>query len=444
MRRNVIFVGIFAFSQSLYAADLLQTFRDARKHDAAYASARSAYVASKERQPQALALLLPTINANGNTAWNNSPIAFRNSTVPGPFPRQYNTNSWAVTLTQPLIRMQDWAQYKQSEFQVAQAAASFGQATQGLIVRVAQAYFDVLASEDSLAFIQAQKFAISEQLAQAKRNFEVGTANISDTHEAQARYDLAVSQEIAAQNDLEIRQGALQQITGIFPERITPLSPSTQLEAPQPNSMKQWMESSEKNSFPVQIQSAALEIASREVQRARAAHLPTLDLFSSYGEGAAGVIQTSTANVGYDQHVSTVGVQLTVPLYAGGAVNSKVREALANQDKAREDLENARRDSAQAARQAYLGVTNGMAQVRALQQALSSSQNSLDSNVFGYKLGVRINIDVLNAQQQLFSTKRDLSRARYDTLVSGLRLKAAAGTLSEDDLAAVNRLFATD
>ena len=447
MRRHAILLGLLALSQPLVAADLLQTYREARANDPVYASARASLEAGKEKLPQGLALLLPTIDASGNTAWNDSPIAFRHTTAAGPFPpfpRQYNTNSWGVSLNQPLFRMQNWLQYKQAEFQVAQAAASFGQAAQDLIVRVAQAYFDVLVSQDNLAFIQAQKTAISEQLAQAMGNFRLGTATMTDTHEAQARFDLAISQEIAAHSDLKIKQSALQQIIGHFPDGITPLRAATELNPPQPEAMEPWVETSEASNFSVQIQEAALEIANREVQSAWAGHLPTLDLVGSYGESAAGVIQTNSANLGYDIRGGTVGVHLALPLYAGGSIESRVRAAAANREKARQDLESARRSAALSARQAYLIVTNGMAQVRALRQALASSQNSLDSNRFGYKMGVRINIDVLNAQQQLFSTKRDLSRARYDTLLNGFKLKAAAGTLSEDDLVAVNRLLGTD
>ena len=444
MKRHAISLAILAFSQPLLAADLLQTYREARANDAVYASARAAFEAGKEKLPQGLALLLPTINANGNTNWNNNPVIFRGTPLVGPYPRQFNTNAWTVTLSQPLFRAQNWVQYKQAEFQVAQAAASFGQAGQDLIVRVAQAYFDVLASRDSLAFIQAQKTAISEQLAQAKRNFEVGTATITDTHEAQARFDLATSQEIGAENDLEIKQRALQQLLGKFPEALTPLRSSTQLVPPQPNAMEQWVEAANKNNFNVQIQEAALEVASREVQRNRAGHLPTLDLVGSYGETATGIILATTSGLGYDTRGSTIGMQLTVPLFAGGAVDSRTREAASNKEKARQDLESSRRTVALSTRQAFLGVTSGMAQVRALEQALISSQSALDSNKLGYEVGVRINIDVLNAQQQLFSTKRDLSRARYDTLLNGLKLKAAAGSLSEEDLESVNRLLSTE
>jgi len=442
MKRHAIFLALLALSQPLLAADLLQTYREARANDAVYASALAARDAGRENLPQGLALLLPNISGSAVTQKNDIDINFRSSLPPSK--REGNTNSYGVTLTQPLFNWQNLMLYKEAGFKVAQAEAVFGQATQDLIVRVAQAYFDVLASQDSLAFIQAQKTAISEQLAQAKRNFEVGTATITDTHEAQARFDLATSQEIAAQSDLEIKQRVLQQIIGKFPDRITPLRPSTELNPPNPNAMEQWVASAQEQNFGVRTQQATLEIAAREVERNRAGHYPTLNMVGSVAKSGASLSATAVTSVASDSVNRIIGLQLAIPLYAGGSVNSQVRQALANQEKSRQDLENSRRNAALLARQSFLGVTNGMAQVRALQQALVSSQSSLDSNKLGYEVGVRINIDVLNAQQQLFSTKRDLSRARYDTLLNGLKLKAAAGTLSEDDVETVNRLLGTD
>ena len=442
MKRHAIFLAILAFSQPLAAADLLQTYREARANDPAYASARAARDAGRESLPQGLALLLPTISASAYTQMNDIDIDFRDAAPSSK--REGNTNGYSVSLTQPLFNWQSIVLYKEAGFKVAQAEAVFGQAAQDLIVRVAQAYFDVLASQDSLAFIQAQKTAISEQLAQAKRNFEVGTATITDTHEAQARFDLSASQEIAAQSDLEIKKSALQQIIGKFPDRLAPLKPLTELSPPTPNAMEQWVASAEDRSFAVRIQQAALEIASREIERSRAGHYPSLNLVGSYGSNSAGISTAGTVSLGTDSTSRSIGLQLAIPLYAGGGVDSLVRQALANREKARQDLETARRSAAQAARQAYLGVTNGMAQVSALEQALVSSQSALDSNKLGYEVGVRINIDVLNAQQQLFSTKRDLSKARYDTLLNGLKLKSASGTLIEEDLEAVNRLLGSD
>src|SRR5712691_11267543 len=425
------------------AADLLQIYRDALANDATYASARAARDAGLESLPQGLAQILPTVNATAFTQNNDITLSFRGS-GPDTSLRQGNSNGYTVTLTQPVFNWQNIQVYKEAGFKAAQAEATFGQATQDLIVRVAQAYFDVLASQDGLAFIQAQKVAISEQLAQAKRNFEVGTATITDTHEAQARYDLATSQEIAAQSDLEIKKRALQQIVGKFPERLEPLRPKIELYPPQPNLMEDWASAAANQGYPVRAQEAALEIASREVERSRAGHLPSLNLVGNVGQNSSSLSATAVANTPSDAINRNIGLQLAIPLYAGGNVNSVVRQAIASREKAQQDLESSRRSAALSARQAYLGVTNGMAQVKALEAALISSQSALDSNKLGYEVGVRINIDVLNAQQQVYSTLRDLSRARYDTILNGLKLKSAAGTLGEADIEEVNRLLGTN
>ena len=421
------------------AADLLQIYRDALANDATYASARATRDAGLENLPQGLAQILPTINATGFTQWNNVDIAFR-----GVLPdsaRQGNTNAFTVTLTQPLFNWQNFQVYREAGFKAVQAEALFGQATQDLILRVAQAYFDVLASQDSLTFIQGQKVAIAEQLAQAKRNFEVGTATITDTHEAQARFDLAISQEIAAQSDLEIKKRTLQQIVGKFPEQLEPLKPHIELSAPKPNSMEDWASAASTQSYPVRAQEAAVEIAVREIDRVRSGHLPTLNLVGSAGTASQSLSTTAAANTPQDSINRSIGLQFTVPLYAGGNVSSLVRQAVATREKTQQDLESTRRTAALSARQSFLGVTNGMAQVKALEAALISSRSALDSNKLGYEVGVRINIDVLNAQQQVFSTLRDLSRARYDTILNGLRLKSASGSLTDDDVEEINRLL---
>ena len=424
------------------AADLLQVFRDATANDATYASARFALAAGRERLPQGRALILPTINLTGNALHSNNHVLQRTPTSNIPVTRNFSSNVFTITMTQPLYRPQNALQYEQAEFQVSQAEAQFGQAFQDLVIRVSQAYFDVLNAENSLAFVRAQKAAITEQLAQARRNFEVGTTTITDTNEAQARFDLSVSQEIAAQNELELRRQSLQQIVGTLPPSLTPLRSSFKISPPEPAQMEEWVSTAQKNAFSVRIQEAATQISAREVERARAGHKPTLDLVATVANSAVG--SSVTNGIGSDTRTGTLGVQLTFPIFAGWSVDSRIREALANLDRSRSDLESNRRQAATLARQSYVGVTNGMAQVRALEQAVTSSETALASNKLGYEVGVRINIDVLNSQQQLFSTKRDLARARYDTIMNGLRLKAAAGTLTEEDVESVNRLLGED
>ena len=419
------------------AQDLLQVYREAQRSDAVFAAARHALEAGRERLPQGLALLLPTLNLTGSAARTRAELDSRDPLILPSSTRYPETASYTLTLTQPIFRQQNWIQYQQGGHQVRQAEATFGQAYQDLIIRVAQAYFDVLAAHDTLALVRAQKTATAEQLAQAKRNFEVGTATITDTHEAQARYDLIAAQEIAAQNDLESKRRALQLITGREPGELATLRTDVKLAPPNPPDMQTWVELAEKQGYPVQIAEAAAEVATLEARRARAAHLPTLDFVATHGQ--SGQSATSESSAGRDLTTTVIGLQLAMPLYQGGALNSREREAAALSMRSREDLDNARRNAALAARQNYLLVINGIAVVDALQQALVSSQSALDSNKLGYEVGVRINIDVLNAQQQLFLTRRDLAVQRYNLITNNLRLKAAAGTLREEDLEQVNR-----
>jgi outer membrane protein len=419
------------------AEDLLQVFKDARSYDAQYGAARYALQAGLEKLPQGRSLILPTVGFTTGLTRTNLDIDGRG---PNPAPaatRTFNTGTYQLTLTQPIFRPQNWVQYDQAEFQVRQAEAVFGQAAQDLVVRSAQAYFDVLSAEDTLALVRAQKAAISEQLAQAKRNFEVGTATITDTHEAQARFDLSSAQEISALNDLEVKRRTLQQVTGKAYENLRPLRSDVKLAPPNPNNMQTWVEIAERQSFPVQIQEAASEIAGLEIKRTRAVNFPTVDLVANIGQtNQTGSTLSATGSIATP---SAIGLQVAVPIYQGGFISSREREAAANFEKAKLDLENARRSSALSSRQSYLGVINGIAQITALEAALVSSQSALDSNKLGYEVGVRINIDVLNAQQQLFSTRRDLANARYNTITNYLRLKAAAGSLKEEDLSEVNR-----
>jgi outer membrane protein len=426
----VAFVSLPASAQNLQ-----QVFRDAKGYDAQYGSARYSLQAGLEKLPQGRALLLPTFGLSASASQSRTEIDFRNSTLPTVL-REGGGYGYTLTFSQPIFRMQNGLQYDQSEYQVRQAEAAFGQANQDLIVRAAQAYFDVLGAQDNLALVQAQKRAISEQLAQAKRNFEVGTATITDTHEAQARFDITSAQEIVAQNDLDTKKRALQQITGKEYTALKPLRSLVKLAPPNPANMQTWVELAEKQGYPVQIQEAATEIASLELKRTAAAHYPTVDLVASYGWNAQP--GTLTNPVPSNLASGVVGLQLGLPIYQGGAISSREREAAANYEKGKQDLENARRVSAFSARQSYLLVSNGIATISALEQALISSQSALDSNKLGYEVGVRINIDVLNAQQQVFSTRRDLLTAVYGTIMNHFKLKAAAGSLREEDLEIAN------
>ena len=432
------------FSINVQAADLIQVYQQALANDATYASARASLAVGRERIPQGKAALLPTVGLDGsivrndrdNSPWNEGTLTsqgmIRGSGL------NFNTTTHTLSLQQPLFRWANWQTYQQSKLLAAISEAQFAQAQQDLITRVSQAYFDVLAAQDSLELNRAQKTATTEQLASAKRNFEVGTQTITDTHEAQAQYDLVVAQEFAALNDLESKKTALQNIIGAAPASLAPLKPGVMLATPDPAVIDAWVASAESANYGVVSATLQYESAKRDIQRSRAGHYPTLDLVANARR------QTNSGSInglsGTDNNKS-IGIAYSVPIFNGFGVTSRVRESIALEDKARNDLEATRRSAAQNARLAFLGVNSGLAQVRALQAAEVSSTSALDSNKLGYQVGVRINIDVLNAQRQLFQTRRDLSRARYDTIINGLRLKSAAGSLREADLIPVNNLL---
>ena len=438
--KSTAFFILLAAVGGAQAADLLETYHAAQANDPVIASAFAAQQAGEEKSTQGRALLLPSVNLNANTTYNDTNIQYRPAQPPfftgGNY--RYNTHGYNVNLVQPLFRQQNWMAYSESELQVAVSEAQYKVAEQELVIRTAQAYFDVLIAEDSVQLAQAQKTAIVEQLAQAKRNFEVGSATITDTHEAQARYDLTGAQEIAAQNNLEIKRRVLQQLTNSLPGHLKRLEGELKLEMPQPADMEKWIADAQNSNPQLAIAQAYAQLAEKEVERNRGGHYPTVDLVANYGKNYA---TGGTFGLASDTRNTNIGVQLNMPLFQGGAVNSKWREAEANRERARQDLESARRNVNLQTSQAYFGVVNGMAQVQALQQALVSSASVLEATKTGQEVGVRTNLDVLNAQQQLYATRRDLFQSEYNYLGNMLRLKAAVGTLDEADLSKVNQVL---
>jgi outer membrane protein len=423
------------------AQSLVDLFAAAKDYDASYKAAQSLHEANQAKAAQARAQLLPTsnlslsstaaqIDTNPDLKSQNTPMGLRG----------YRTQVATLSATQPLYRPVNWATYLQSFKSLSQSEAALQVAQQELLLRVSQAYFDVLASQDSLTFVRAQKAAVSEQLASAKRNFEVGTATITDTREAQARFDLVISQEIAAENDLRVKKLALDQLVGIQNTRPNPLRLSVEPKPVTPNQVEAWVEQAEENHPQILNNKLALEISELEIDKARAGHKPTLDLQASYG-GTRNDAGTAVQNYGSNVVNTSMALVMNVPIFAGFSTENRIRETVSLQDKARNDLEAARRNAAQATRAAYFGLISGMGQVKALEAAETSSQVALDANKLGYSVGVRINIDVLNSQSQLYQTKRDLAKARYDVLMGGLKLRQANGTLNSAHLDEVNQLL---
>ncbi|WP_293192702.1 TolC family outer membrane protein [Ottowia sp.] len=423
------------------AQSLLQLYDTAHGYDAAYQSALAQAQARQARADQARAGLLPQVGlqAGAQRNWAETSVLDNRGS------RVFNVLNAAVVGSQPLYRPANRITWDQGRRAAEAAQVNLAGAGQDLIVRLSQAYFDVLGAQDALASVRALKAAVAEQLESAKRNFEVGNATITDSREAQARFDLAMAQEIAADNDLRVKKLALDQLvgqTGIDPR---PLAQPIVLPAPRPDDVNAWVaQATDQHPGVVQAR-MALDIARLETAKAKTGHLPTVDLQASVGQtrypdgnpslSAAPSARYRTTNAG-------IGVVLNWPLFAGFAVENRVRETLALEESARADLDNATRTVAQATRAAFFGVRSGLGQVKALEAAERSSLTALEANRLGYQVGVRINIDVLNAQSQLYQTQRDLARARYDVLVGLLRLKQAAGALTAADLGPVNQMLA--
>jgi outer membrane protein len=429
-----------AFCGTARAEGLLQLYEAAKAYDATWQSARSQYDATLARAEQARAGILPQAGLSAG-ATRSSFESTVYTTPPVTADRNFTTQQGTLSASQPLYRPANVATWRQGQRQAELAEYQLTAASQDLMIRVSQAYFDVLAAQDTLTFVRAQKAATAEQLASAKRNFEVGTSTITDTREAQARYDLVLAQEIAAENDLRVKRLALDTLVGKPSTEPSPLAAPINVPGPQPADPESWVSQSEQASPAIQQARKAVEIAELETEKAKAGHKPTLDLTTSYGVTRNVGGSTTLAN---DSRVKNgnIGVAFNLPLFAGFATQNRIRETLSLEEKARSDLEATRRQVAQAVRTAFFGVQSGQGQVRALEAAEASSQSALDANRLGYQVGVRINIDVLNAQSQLFQTKRDLAQARYNVLLGHLRLRQANGTLQEQDLARLNSLLA--
>jgi len=413
--------------------DLQEIYREALANDASYAAARYQQQAAQERVPQARAGLLPNVGLTGRTDYNGY------DTSEPDINNTYSVYGGGLNLTVPVYRPQNWQALEQAKISVMTADLTLQQSTQDLALRVAIAYFNVLGARDQLIALEAAKKATLEQLQQAKREFEVGTKTIIDTNEAQARYDQIVAQEQVALGTLLVRRSELQTIIGRDLGTLAPLRDKPNLTHPQPADISQWVHSAEDTNYTVQIARANYEVATREVQRQRDAHKPTLDVVGGYSVNKYNGTQTNDTNPRIN--AGTIGLQLNLPIYQGGLVQSRVREALSLQDRSNAELESARRNAANAARDAYTGVNFGLAQVQALESAEVSARTQLDSTQLGYQVGVRILLDVLNATTQLVQTQRDLKRARYDFLLAALRLKASTGSLTEDDIAGINALL---
>ncbi len=430
---SLIMPSVFA---EIKPQSLVDIYNLALAHDPTLASALSANQAAQEIIEQSKALYRPVVNFNagGNASITN--ISFMGAGVPFRGGGQSFTGyQYGLEAHQPIYRKQNLVAMDQAKTQVSLADKQLNLTQQNLILRTTLAYFDVLLTQDKIDLLSSQKAAILRQLEQAKANFEAGTLTSTDVNDAQARYDLIVAQEIAALNDHQIALRAVQVITGEIPQKLATVRATVK-----PNtlnqSMEQWLEVAAKNDLNIQILQEAATLSDQEIERANAGHLPTLDAVANVSDNYA---SGSYYGFGSDLKMGSIGLQLQIPIYQGGATSSRVRQAVFNKQKALNDVDAARRQMEQETQRAYLNLNTSIAQLKAYEQALVSSQSQLDSTNVGYDVGSRTSVDLLNAQQQLFSAKRDLLQARYSYLVNIIRLKAAAGIILESDLEDINQ-----
>ncbi len=417
------------------AQNLVTLYEAARAFDAGYQSAQHQFEATVAKSEQARAGTLYKIDLTAAASISTVDNTLAKSKQGG-----YDVQSATLSASQPLYRPGNQIAFEQSKRQIDVEEQKLLSAEQDLIMKLSTAYFDVLASQDSLAYLLAQKAAVTEQLASAKRNFQVGTATITDTREAEARFDLVVAQEIAGRNDLQVKKLALDQLVGKTNSAPLPVKLPLQLPPVQPGDVAAWVQKSEEMHPAVRQSRLAFEVAQMEAKKAQTATLPTLDLTGNLN--MANNNGTASVDTSYRTTTATVGLSFNMPLFSGYAIENRIKEALALEEKTRTDLEAVKRSVAQASRAAFFGVLSGQSQVKALQAAEASSQSALDANKLGYQVGVRINIDVLNSQSQLFDTKAKLAKARYDVLLGGLKLHQASGILKAEDLKQVNTLLA--
>ena len=420
----------------VHAQSLQELYDAARAYDGSYLSARALLDSAQYRVQQSYALRRPSVGltVQGGRAISDTPD------LPSQAYTATNQYGASVNGSQTLFNRQNDAFIAQSEKSLDVSRADFDAAEQDLILRVSQAYFDVLAAQDTLATARGSLAAINEQVASAKRNFEVGNATITDTREAQARYDLARATEIQAQNDLLTKRIALDQLVGRQGVAPKGLAIPVAMPALAPANVDDWVSRADADHPSIRRARLGLDVAKLETEKAKAGRLPTVGLTASYGRG-----RTEPYVDGFQFKSPTtsasIGVQMNVPLYAGGSIQNRIKETLALEEKSVQDLETARRAVVQATRTAFSGLQSGAAQVAALEAAESSSQLALEATQLGYKVGVRVNLDVLNAQAQLYTTQAQLARARYDLVVANLRLRQASGRVTPDDVSMVNRLL---
>ncbi len=437
-RTLVPLIATLLFSNNSQADDLLQIYQLSLDNDPVISGQQYAFEATAEGQREVKSLYYPNISFNADYTTTDSETTASPGSSFTSGDSDIDVTSYDFTLLQPIFRWDYVTQLRQAKATTRQAEADLNQAYQDLILRVAEAYFDVLGARDDLVFAQAEKEAIARQLDQAKQRFEVGLIAITDVHESQAAYDSANAGEIVARNTLLTSRESLRELTGQLPERLALLGGEMELAPPEPADIDAWVDVSLNNNFQIIAAEAGTEAALQVLAQQRAGRYPQFDLFASYGVDDFSGNTPAIASVDREETNTAIGVQLSIPLYQGGGVSAGIRRANSQLSQARDVLESQRRTTQSQASRAYLSVEASVSRVQALKQAVISSESALKATEAGYDVGTRTTVDVLNVRRELFRNQAEHARSRYEYLLAGLILKQAAGSLSIKDVEKIN------
>lgn len=416
---------------SVYAQDLIETHKLAVLNDPILKQAYFNQYSAGESKTQSVAAMLPTISVRGNSSRdriNSKKANFQSAGV-----QNYWKHGFSINFSQPVFHWEHWIQLDQSANRIARAEADYQAEKQNLMVKTIEAYFNILAAQDSLEFATSELEAINKQLEQAQQRFDVGLIAITDVYEAQAGYDQARSNQIDAQNNVDDSKEALLEIIGETELNLLKLSETIDLTPPSPNNIIEWTQIADTNNLKVVSALNQAEIARKDISLQNSAHLPTLDIIANYG------VQDDTSSFGLRGDTTSVGLQINIPLFQGGLVTSQAKQAHYDYKIAKENLLATKRQVKREIRNAFRDINSSINRVQALQAAVKSAESSLEATLAGAEVGTRTMVDVLSEQRNLYRAKRDHSRTRYDYLINGVKLKQAASSLTEQDLGFINQ-----
>lgn len=443
MRKTVfILIGLGLFS-SAHAQpqepvhDLIHIYQLALQNDPRFRQASDVRRAALETEPKAVAQLLPLVSVTNQLNWNYL-RNLKRGTFQGSGIQRYWQHNFTVNLNQPVFHWDYWVQLSQSENQIAKAEADFQNALQDLMQRTVQAYLDVLLAKDSLRFAKAEQESLSRQLEQAQQRFDVGLIAITDVLEAQAGFDGARSREIVASNNLDNSIESLREIIGEYDGKLMSLQYNIPLMKPEPLDIDQWAFSADSQNLNIIAAQNDAEVARKTIEVQRSGHYPTVDVVGNYS------VQDNSSSFGLRGEISSVGVQVNMPIFSGGAVNSRTREATHNYNAAKDNLLAVRRQVARQVKNAYRGVLSTISQVEALRATVKSSMSALEATTAGFEVGTRTMVDVVNEQRNLFQSQNNLAQARNDYILNWVSLKESASSLSEEDIKVLNELLAPE